>query len=284
MFNVSCQLCHEYIVCKDGDMDILKKHIKVEHEVAKYKLGLILAVCFTSVEEQDHLIDVVNIRIENFTKNGVFDTEDNLFQNDVSEIQRILNADISDDEDDGIETPTNTINVENEEISDRNVPPEETSTSEEIVMISPDDYDETSDDEIEVVFDNKITKVTQTNGLGNKIKVEIETIKVEIDQIKVKDEPKSSNSVLNVNEVFPKVQRPEEVNENDNDKDKDHEEQEEPEEDNPSTLFCRLCYSSFSSFSSKLPHEQIVHNNKEDQDALNMNFAELEVEDFYTFL
>ena len=96
----------------------------------------------------------------------------------------MLIADISDDEDDEIETPTNEVDtekllIEEEGISDSNVPLEETTMVEEIEIISLDE-----DDEIEVVYD-KTTKLIPTNILEDEIKVEIQNNKV-------KDEPKSS--------------------------------------------------------------------------------------------
>ena len=54
----------------------------------------------------------------------------------------------------------------------------------------------------------------------------------------------------------------------------------ELEQPEPESLFCRLCYSNFPKFSAKLPHEQLVHNSKEDRDALNLDFTKLTVTDF----
>ena len=54
------------------------------------------------------------------------------------------------------------------------------------------------------------------------------------------------------------------------------------EEEDSVTLnkFCRICYHTFSKDVEQLAHERRVHNNEEDQNALNLKTTSLTIEDF----
>ena len=67
---MTCALCSDYIICKGGDMDPLKKHMRKEHDIVKYKMNLVLALCFLNTAGEKKLIEEVKERVELFMKTG----------------------------------------------------------------------------------------------------------------------------------------------------------------------------------------------------------------------
>ena len=67
---MTCALCSDYIICKGGDMDQLKKHMRKEHDIVKNKLNLVVALCFLNTAAEKKLIEEVKERVELFMKTG----------------------------------------------------------------------------------------------------------------------------------------------------------------------------------------------------------------------
>ena len=57
----------------------MRKHIKSEHEVVKYKLELNLAMALLTEKEAEEMITRMKDRLDSFQETGVLDTSKDLF-------------------------------------------------------------------------------------------------------------------------------------------------------------------------------------------------------------
>ena len=161
MFNITCHLCNESIVCKGGDMDILKKHIKIGHNVVKYKVGVILALCFTTSEELGHLVDAIEVRLESFKAVGRMEVKASVFQQ-VSANKRDT-PDTANDDDPKLNMSGADM-IQQSKVKTENISTEEDETERE------DD----DDDEIEVLFHKTTEEIPSKTTFEDLIKLEIQ--------------------------------------------------------------------------------------------------------------
>ena len=56
MSSLNCGQCNQPIPCPDGDITDLKKHIRAEHKVVKYKLDLNLVIALLTEGEVEELV------------------------------------------------------------------------------------------------------------------------------------------------------------------------------------------------------------------------------------
>ena len=67
---ITCALSGDYIICKEGIMDPVKKDMITEHDIVKYKLNLMLPLCFLNTAGEKKLMERVKDRIEVLMKTG----------------------------------------------------------------------------------------------------------------------------------------------------------------------------------------------------------------------
>ena len=80
--------------CPDGDIADLKKHIKAEHEVVKYKLDLNLVIALLTEGEVEELVRKVKGRLDGFQKTGALAISKEIFcQTENAEGQNASNND-----------------------------------------------------------------------------------------------------------------------------------------------------------------------------------------------
>ena len=79
MSSLNCGQCNQPISCPDGDIVNLRKHIKAEHEVVKYKLDLNLAIALLTEDEVEELVKRVKDRLDGFQKTSTLDTSKAIF-------------------------------------------------------------------------------------------------------------------------------------------------------------------------------------------------------------
>ena len=133
MFQLPCSLCRDQIDCKAGELAQLKKHIKSEHDVVKYKVDLVLALSFIGTDEEVRLIEVVQKRLEVFQNTGELVMDGRIFEGkalektisleqaemksikkDVEAIQKFITDDISDEEEEDEQSSNKSPNSKDE--------------------------------------------------------------------------------------------------------------------------------------------------------------------------
>ena len=274
--------------------------------MAKYELDLHIALIFLSEEEVEQFKTMVQPRQERFGECGLLETNINIFkvkeptssskvalpeipvtvteissrsstvEKDVDDIQRILLADFSDDEEEEVlikSKDDEKLLIDDNDLgspikgSANQLSPKEV----ENVFQTPLENDD-SDDGIEIleVFEKEVP--TTIPLIKKEIKKEVPEISVEKLPPPSTPSPSPEPSIDNLYEL--KIEGDAEYEEMD---------QREDLEDNVETignLFCRICYTSFESQLVQLSHERKVHNNPEDQAALNKDFTKLSLDDF----
>ena len=258
-------------------MDNLKKYIKTEHEVVKYVIDLYLAVNLLTPEEEGQLIKMTKPRLENFRKTGVLDTKESIFveklaekeatqiptKEEVYQIQKMILDDISDDSDASLE--------KNDEILLTESPRAENKIISDVANRILEPSDDNDIQILDVVYNLKLNP--------KRYVVTKKDIKQEM-----QESPLKSTSPVRESPPPPPTPSPTpenlyelckvEVNEDDTN------EKENTDPLSQSNPFCRICYSSFSSNNEQLTHERKVHNNEEDQAALNIDFTTLTIDNF----
>ena len=169
MYQLPCSLCRDQIECKGGELAQLKKHIKSEHDIVKYKVELVLALSCLGPDEEGRLIEGVQIRLARFQATGEMVMDGSIFEGqaeketilpgraeiksmkkDVEAIQKMIANDISDDE------------AENEQFckKSRNIGDEilllEDSLLTNLVDETISSDNSNDDDVIEILFDNNV--------------------------------------------------------------------------------------------------------------------------------
>ena len=289
MYQLPCSLCRDQINCKGGELAQLKKHIKSEHDIVKYKVDLVLALSCIGPDEEGRLIEGVQIRLDRFQNTGEMVIDGSIFEGqavketiiprkeeiknakkDLEAIQKMIANDISDDE------------AENEPISKKS-----RRTGDELLLLEESlmtnlvdetmsSVDASDDDVIEILFDNHVDS-TKSRDLIKEIKEEIKEASSEDQPTKMLVPPIEKDDTMEA--LLSKVDCKMEVDENEIIP-LDAETSEELEAPNESAPFCRLCYVTFSNQTEQLPHEQKVHNSTEDREALKINVTQLTLKDF----
>ena len=238
--------------------DHLKKHLKADHEVVKYKMDLVVALSTLSTKEEKTLVEEGRKRLLIMQETGVWHNEEDLFSKGtplVQEIKKEAFGEMSAKEIAEINKYLMDIdNKDEEEESSRNTakPTAKRSNEEpcpDTPPLSPLPDGDLEDRDIEIIEIINKVPTTRTGHLEKRIKLEsgIEkpssnygcpsTIKVEVTEPEIE---MVIEGVANTEEVEQEV-----------DKGEDH------VVDEP-LPFCRLCYITFSSHADQLPHEQKV--------------------------
>ena len=289
MYQLPCSLCRDQIECKGGELAQLKKHIKSEHDIVKYKVDLVLALSCIGPDEEKRLIEGVQVRLERFQATGEMVMDGSIFEGqaeketilpgrteiksmkkDVEAIQKMIADDISDDE------------VENEQFckKSRNIGDEilllEDSLLTNLVDETMSSDNSNDDDVIEILFDNNVGS-TKSLDINKAIKEETKEASFEDQPTEMFVSPIEKDDTMEA--LLSKVDCKMEVDDNEIIP-LDAETFEELEAPNNSAPFCRLCYVTFSSQTEQLPHEQTVHNSTEDREALKVDVTQLTLKDF----
>ena len=183
---------------------------------------------------------------------------------EVSQIQKVIMDDISDDSDDSPEKNDERLLAES--------PRTEKNMVTDVVDRVLEPCDE--DDDIQIIDDVDNPKLNPKRYVVTKqdIKQEMQKTPLKITS-PVRETPPPpptpSPTPENLYE-FCKV----EVNEDDTN------EKENSDPLSQSNPFCQICYSGFNSNDEQLIHERKVHDNPEDQAALNIDFTTLTLENF----
>ena len=94
MSQLPCSLCRDHIDCKGRELTKLKKHIKSEHDIVKYKVDLVLALSCISLDEEGRLIKEVQKRMERFMDTGEMVIVGSIFE-EVKETIPLKESDIT---------------------------------------------------------------------------------------------------------------------------------------------------------------------------------------------
>ena len=252
----------------------------VPFQVVSYKVPLTLALSLLSADEEEQLISRTNPRLKNFedfktvnfeapifhndvvgvSEGGVIGKESGQKETDLAEIQKMMLDDDSGDEDDlekllnGVDNAEDVISLEGEAIFNN-------ADDQSKIEGMEDD-----DDEIEII---EIIEARTQKKHEPHIKMEVKSEQVEETggaELPPTPSPFEQSSDLQQLKVEGEISA----------------ELDPPPEENSVTLnkFCRICYHSFSKDVEQLAHERSVHNNEEDQYALNLKTTSLTIEDF----
>ena len=95
MSSLNCGQCNQPISCNNGNIDNLKKHIKSEHEVVKYKLELNLAMALLTEKEGEEMVRRIKDRLDGFQETGILDISKNSIYWDMFDTLGINNITVS---------------------------------------------------------------------------------------------------------------------------------------------------------------------------------------------
>jgi len=298
MWQLDCGLCKESVDCSAG-ISILRKHIKAEHEVARYKVEVVVALCLLTTSEERRLVEGTKERLQAFEERGEVVEGPDLFAASSGTLSSNPTPP---------PTPTPTLTpapltkVKKEKVKDTQ-PSVEQEICEIQRMLMEDNSDdeaekeesvtqsktvdderlllEDDDEDIEVIFERNVEPSSKKSE--TKIKEEQETRSENILSPTPTGSPSESgerlaeevyNIKLESNVLAPQV----EMEEEETDDVEEDVEMENDDRDPPP--FCRLCYVTFSSHADQLPHEQKVHNSEEDRKMLNADMTQLTLESF----
>ena len=243
-----CGLCRQPL----ETVDHLKKHLKVDHEVGKYRLDLVVSLSTLSTKEEKKLVEeskkrltgvlpkeedsISNVKRENMDKGLARESEEEDLEI-LTVIEKSANV-----------TRSRAMNIKEEPCPE--TPPSSplpTSVDESQLMEAIDDLD------IEILeIINKMPSKTAECGKRIKLEPGVEkpadsielspatSIKLEV------TEPQIEMVIDGVAHTMEVVEEEEEANGEGGAVDE-------------SLPFCRLCYITFSSHADQLPHEQKVH-------------------------
>ena len=281
MYQLPCSLCRDQIDCKNGELTKLKKHIKTEHDIVKYKVDLILALSCISPSEEVRFIELVQKRLVIFQNTGIIVTDENIFdekaaneadtrdiKKDVEAIQKMISDDISDEEE------------EHQQLfkTSRHAGDEIMLLGEPVLKNVVDDQGD--DDVVEITFEGNgdFDRCIDLSKDANQLKQE----PGESPEVSNETQPSEICAPLNdipgeslLSEVDCKMEVEEGLVILLDDYTSD-----ELETTANSAPFCRLCYVTFSDQREQLPHEQKVHNTTEDREALKIEVTQLTLKDF----
>ena len=250
-------------------------------------MPLTLSLSLLSVEEEEQLVSRTNARLKNFEDFKTLEIEDSIFdkgvenfsekeavgktscqkEKELAEIQKMILDDDSGDEDDldkmlneGFpieidDDAEDVINLEGEAIFNNSL--------DQSALEGMED-----DDEIEII--EIIEPKSREKAVPN-IKKEVKREQVEEDiggtELAPTPSPSEPSDLYEL-----KVEVEVEISAEDV----------APAEEDSVTLnkFCRICYHTFSKDVEQLAHERKVHNNEEDQYALNLKTTSLTINDF----
>ena len=156
MWQLDCSLCKEPVDCR-ADTAALRKHIRTEHEVVRYKVEVVVALsCLTTLEE-GRLVEAATLRLQDFHRTGRVEarvdivpvpqtkpvevkkernkTKDKNNDKDLEEIQRMMMEDTSDDEE------------KEQDLTDLKEAAKSRRNDDELLLVE----DEEDDDDIEVI-------------------------------------------------------------------------------------------------------------------------------------
>ena len=289
MYQLPCSLCRDQIDCKGGELTKLKKHIKSEHDIVKYKVDLVLALSCISPDEEVHFIEVVQKRLVMFQNTGIIAIDESIFEGkalnkadtrnikeDVEAIQKIISDDISDEEEEPKQVFKTSRNPGDE------IMLLEESVLTNVVDASKPSHDQGDDDVVEIIFEGNgdSDKCIDLSKYANQLKQE------QVESQEVSNETQATEMCVSLNEydipvesLLSEVDCKMEVDEGliillDDYTSDEFETTAEP------APFCRLCYVTFSDQTEQLPHEQTVHNSTEDREALKIDVTQLTLKDF----
>ena len=258
-------------------MEQLKKHLRGEHEVVKYRVDLVMAFSTFSTPEEKRLVEEGKKRLASMEESGLWHKERDMFSEvsqvtpkiqeikketdshgvaqEIAEINKML-MDNNDEEEEDLEILEAIGNITRENIDAKKIkeeplletpPPSPVMCNERLLVEDIDDLD------IEILeIINKVPTKVGEEVTGQRIKVEPEV-----------ETPPSSpissivdSSELHVTSIVKEPQI-EMVIEGAS---QTMEEKVEGEAVDESLSFCRLCYITFSEHAEQLPHEQKVNN------------------------
>merc|ERR1719500_1904737 len=78
--DLRCLLCKIQIHCKAGDLASMRNHLKVEHDMVRYEVELMLHLCLINKREHDTIIKTLTFRLDLFVKEGLIENQVDLFQ------------------------------------------------------------------------------------------------------------------------------------------------------------------------------------------------------------
>ena len=278
-----CGLCREPL----DTVDQLKKHLRGEHEVVKYRLDLVVTLSTFSTPEEKRLVEEGKKRLASMEESGLWHKERDLFSEasqatpkireikketeshgyaqEIAEISKILI-----DNNDEVEEDLEILEVIGNFITEGNIdfsttkkikeepvpetpPPTPVPDDERLLMEDIDDLDIQI---LEII--NKMPTKTGEGAFGKRIKTEpgvetpppspiSSTNSSEVDVTSVKVEVDVTEPQIDV--IIDGVSQTIGV----------EEEEVEGESVDESLPFCRLCYITFSKHADQLPHEQKVN-------------------------
>ena len=282
-----CGLCREPL----DSLDQLKKHLKGEHEVVKYRLDLVVALSTFSTSEEKRLVEEGKKRLVIMEESGIWHKEGDLFSGasqatpkiqeikketesqglarEIAEINKIL-MDNNEEEEDDLEVlevignitrgniDASTATKIKEEPVTETPPPSPVPDDERLLMEDIDDLDIQI---LEII--NKMPTKTGEGAFGKKIKLEpgvetpplspISSTELNVTSVKVEVDVTEPQIEMLIDGVAQTMELEEEEEE------EKEEEEVEGEAVDESLPFCRLCYITFSSHTEQLPHEQKVN-------------------------
>ena len=303
MSSLNCGQCNQPISCNNGNIDNLKKHIKSEHEVVKYKLELNLAMALLTEKEGEEMVRRIKDRLDGFQETGILDISKNIFlgtgkRSNAGGVvdgltEKSLNEEVKDIV--GIEDHDESLLLEDgvEDLLESNITAVEQDELNFISQILNENLsDNESDDEISIIEEITNKRKSPTKQIKTEIKQEKDNV-IELGGTPVfLSPPPTPNPTLTPCPPDPQLETPLGSFLSPSPKDAptvnvklevigdDEEETEMITESDSSEMFCRLCYHTFYKASEQLTHERKDHNVKEDQDALNFNLTDLTLEDF----
>ena len=276
-----CGLCREPL----DSVDQLKKHLKGEHEVVKYRLDLVVALSTLSTPEEKRLVEEGKKRLASMEESGVWHKERDMFSEvnqavlkireikketesqglarEIAEINKILMDNNDEEEEEDLEVlevigntrmgniDTSTAKKIKEEPVPETPPPSPVPDNERLLMEDIDDLD------IEILeIINKIP--TKAGAFGKRIKVEpgVETPPPSPISRTGSSELHETSIKVEVDVTEPQIEMVVEgVSQTMDEEEKEEVDGEAVDESLP---FCRLCYITFSTHAEQLPHEQKV--------------------------
>ena len=84
MMEFTCGLCRQPL----ETVDHLKKHLKADHEVVKYKMDIVVALSTLSTMEEKTLVEEGRKRLLIMQESGVWHNEEDLFSKGTPLVQR----------------------------------------------------------------------------------------------------------------------------------------------------------------------------------------------------